>query len=100
MSKRSRAVWRIEIQQRFEVLYRRDVRGDLTEVEVTSIIQRLACRNLSEDEIVSASLRKPAKTSLLEPIVGLPSQGRHVVWIDHGLVYVATRWRAGEQLPD
>jgi aerobic-type carbon monoxide dehydrogenase small subunit (CoxS/CutS family) len=45
-------------------------RSDLTEREVATIVQHLACRCLNEDEIVEASLRAPQKTRLLEPSVG------------------------------
>jgi len=34
--------------------------GLLSEVEMKAVLQRLACRHLSDDEVVSASLRKNA----------------------------------------
>jgi hypothetical protein len=95
-----KAYWKIEVQKRFETTYSRYLSGDLTENEITVIIQRLACRHLSEEEIISASLRKPKKTSLLEAARGGPPHGtRAVIWIDHGTTYLASRWKADE-LPE
>ena len=71
-----KAYWKIEVQKRFETTYTRYLSGDLTENEITVIIQRLACRHLSEEEIISASLRKSKKTSLLEASRGGPPPRR------------------------
>jgi hypothetical protein len=71
--------------------------GHITEEEIVKIIQRLACKHPSEEEIISASLRKDKRTSLLEPLIGRPPQGlRTVILIDHGTE--ASYWRAGEVL--
>jgi hypothetical protein len=62
--------WRIERLDRLDVTYERFVPGNLSEDEVTAIIQRLACKHLSEDEIIGASLRRPRRTALLETLRG------------------------------
>jgi hypothetical protein len=73
----------------------------MSEEEIVTIVQRLACKHLSEAEIVAASLRKNKRTSLLEPLIGRPPQGlRTVISIGHGIEYRASYWRAGETLPD
>src|SRR3954468_14147872 len=41
--------------------------GSLSEAEITTILQRLAARDLSPREVISASLRSDRRTSLLEP---------------------------------
>ena len=93
--------WLIEGYERFDRVFQTRLPGHMSEDEVVIIIQRLACRHLSEAEIVSASLRKGKRTSLLEPLVGRPPQGhRTVISIDHGTEYRASYWRAGETLPD
>jgi hypothetical protein len=94
----AKSYWKIEVLDGFSVAFERYVRGDLTEAEITTILQRLACRNLNENEIISASLRRPARTALLEPVIGgPPSRGtRHTVFIQHDLTYMASCWRADE----
>ncbi len=42
------------------IFERRMPEGSLTEAEMKVVLQRLACRHLSDDEIVCASLRKKA----------------------------------------
>ena len=62
--------WRIEGYDSIELIFERDVPGNLSESEVLAMLQRLAARHLSPDEIVSASLRRGAKnrSELLDPI--------------------------------
>jgi hypothetical protein len=50
--------------------------------------------------IIGASLRKPHRTSLLEPIISQPGpQSRFSIFVSAGYDYIAGYWRAGEQLP-
>jgi hypothetical protein len=57
--------WRIEGYERFDRFFEIRLPGHMTEEEIVTIIQRLACKHLSEAEIVAASLRKSTRTSLL-----------------------------------
>jgi hypothetical protein len=89
--------WRIEGYKQFDRVFQTRLPGNMSESEIVTIIQRLACRHLSEEEIVQASLRKNRRTSLLEPLIGRPPNGhRTTISIDHGTDYVASYWRAGE----
>jgi len=93
--------WLIEGYERFDRFFQTRLPGHVTEEEIVTIIQRLACKHLTDAEIVSASLRKRKRTSLLEPLIGRPPQGlRTVISISHGTEYRASYWRAGETPPD
>jgi|ERR1700722_1004993 len=95
-----KSCWRIEGYERFDKFFETRLPGHMTEKEIVTIIQRLACKHLSEPEIVTASLRKNRRTPLLEPLIGRPPQGlRTVISIDHGIEYRASYWRAGETPP-
>jgi hypothetical protein len=63
-------VWQIKSWDGERPVFEREVAGNLTEPEVSAILQRLACRYLSDMEIIQASLRKgdPEYAPLLEPI--------------------------------
>ena len=66
--------WIIRGYDGLEKVYERRLPlGNLSEKEITSMLKRLAAQHLSEDEIVSASLRKNAKgyMALLEVSRGL-----------------------------
>jgi|SRR5579863_3780150 len=92
-----KSYWRIQRIDRFDVTFERFVAGNLSENEVTTIIQRLACKHLSEDEIIGASLRRPRRTALLETLRGgKPFGKRTTISIDHGITYMASYWRADE----
>ncbi len=93
--------WLVEGYERFDRIFQARLPGHMTDKELVTIIQRLTCKHLSEEEIVAASLRKGKRTSLLEPLIGRPPQGlRTVISISHGVEYRATYWRAGEKPPD
>jgi hypothetical protein len=49
-----------------KTVFRRRLSAGVSDKEVVAIIQRLACRTLSPDEIIGASLRRPHRTTLLE----------------------------------
>jgi hypothetical protein len=93
--------WLIEGYERFDRFFQTQLPGHMSDEEITTIIQRLACRHLSEAEIVAASLRKGKRTSLLEPLIGKAPHGlRTVISINHGTEYRASYWRADETPPD
>ncbi|MDP2620299.1 MAG: hypothetical protein Q8P46_08990 [Hyphomicrobiales bacterium] len=51
-------VWRVQGFNSSEKIFERDMPGDLSEAEISTVLQRLVCRHLSPDEIIRASLRK------------------------------------------
>jgi hypothetical protein len=76
---------RIECMNGFDVTYERFIPGNLSEDEVATIIQRLACKCLTEDEVIGASVRRPHRTALLETLRGGKPHGkRTTISIDHG----------------
>jgi hypothetical protein len=95
-----KAYWRIESIEGTNTIFRRTLPGNLSTDEIAIILQRLACRNLTPREIVSASIRKPRKSALLEYRVDGPPNGiRTMVWIPSIPNHIAGYWRADE-LPD
>jgi hypothetical protein len=82
--------WRITGYDGLEVIFERRVR--LRHVpDVVSLLQRLAARHLSEDEIIAASLRKSLEgyAPLLEPQVN--RGGPHAISVGENPYYVAKR---------
>jgi len=63
-------VWQIEGWDGDRLVFEREVAGNLTEPEVSAMLQRLTCRYLSDMEIIKASVRKgdPEYAPLLERI--------------------------------
>ena len=54
-------VWKIRGYDDLEPIFERTIAGgSLSEQEMTTLLQRLASRHLSDDEVVSASLRRNA----------------------------------------
>ena len=53
--------WRITGYLDQEVVFERSVSGALSERQLEQILMRLACRHLSDSEVVSASLRKESQ---------------------------------------
>jgi hypothetical protein len=90
--------WKIEGIDSTTVVFEAVLPGGYSKNEIKTILQRLACMNLTADEIVSASLRAPRRTSLLETKTASPPHGKRLtIWIDGGAVdYVAGYWRGGE----
>lgn len=87
-------IWRIEGIKSTTTVFRRDIPGHLSNDEVTRILQRLACKNLTENEIISASLRKRSRTALLEPVISSPPHGKRLtIWIGGLVDYIASAWR-------
>ena len=89
--------WMIEINHGHETVFRRHLPGALSEGEIATILQRLACRELSATEIIGASLRKPKRTNLLETSVAHPPNGkRTALWISLTSDFIAGRYSADE----
>ncbi len=63
-------VWHIEGFEGGTVIFESDMPGIMSLSEIETTLQRLVARNLSPDEIVSASLRKSARghSPLLERV--------------------------------
>ena len=63
-------VWQIKGWDGEGPVFEREVAGNLTEPEISAILQRLTCRYLSDMEIMQASVRKsdPEYAPLLERI--------------------------------
>lgn len=51
-------IWRIQKFDGADRVWEKHLPGDLTESEVSIAMQRLVCRNLSEEEILDSSLQK------------------------------------------
>ena len=83
MPRKPKRYWRIEIEERHEVVFRRKLPGNLTENEIGRILQRLACRDLSAAEIIACSRRKNWKTSLLRVSFDLSSKGQAPYRLSH-----------------
>ena len=90
--------WKIQGIHSTTVVFKGELPGGYSNGEITTILQRLACRHLTDEEIISASLRKGRRTSLLEAkTAGPPHGNRLTIWIDGTTVdYIAGYWRAGE----
>ncbi len=55
-------VWKIRGYAGLELIFEQSIAaGSLSEQEITALLQRLASRHLSDNEVVSASLRKNAR---------------------------------------
>ena len=63
-------IWQIRGFDGANQIFEGEMPGQMTESEISTTLQRLAARHLSEAEIVSASLRKraPSYVPLLERI--------------------------------
>jgi len=70
MMYRMAKVWKIRGWDGDKLIFEREVAGNLSEPEVSTMLQRLACRHLSDAEIIRASLRKndPDYAGLLERV--------------------------------
>jgi hypothetical protein len=95
----NRRFWRIEIDEKTNVVFRRLLPGHLTPNEIAVILQRLACRNLSRNEVVGASIRAPKRTALLDARFDGPPKGkRQMVWLPTFPHYIARLGLTGNNL--
>jgi hypothetical protein len=93
----NKGYWVIQITERFETVFRKRLPGNLSNQEISTILQRLAARNLSPGEVIAASVRKPKRTTLLEVRADGPPHGkRGMIWIPTFPDYTASFWRADE----
>ena len=89
--------WVIDINKGAETVFRKRLSGGLSTREITTIIQRLASRDLSPREVIAASIRKPRRTHLLEERVDGPPRGkRTMIWLPACPDYTASYWREDE----
>jgi hypothetical protein len=97
MPAQNKRYWVIEITRRFETVFRKRLAGNLSTQEVTTVLQRLASRDLSPREVIAASIRKPNRTTLLEVRVDGPPNGKRVmIWLPALRDYKASHWREDE----
>lgn len=84
-------VWLISGFESTESVYKHRIPlGFLSEAEVLLLLQRLASRHLSPDEVVSSSLREdaPGYTPLLEPMAD--RGGKYILRVGNDQWYTAT----------
>ena len=97
MAKRPKRFWRIEIEEGHVPVFRRILPGNLSENEVATLLQRLACRKLTANEIVGASLRAPKAAALLDVrFEHLPKAARPLIWLTTFPHFIASLWAADE----
>ena len=77
MPRKPKRYWRVEVEKRHEVVFRRRLPGNLTANEIGRILQRLACRELTAEEIVSSSRRGGWEASLLHLRYERPPKAAH-----------------------
>lgn len=100
MARKPKRYWRIEIEKRREVVFRRKLPGNLTVEKIAIILQRLACREFAAQTIIDNSQRKGWKTSLLRVSFERPPKGkRAMVYLTNFYGYVASLWLSSE-IPD
>jgi hypothetical protein len=99
MPRKPKRFWIVSIEERQKVVFRRRLPGNLSENEIAMLLQRLACRKLSANEIVNNSERGSKKSSLLE--VSFSQKGkRPLVWLTYSPLYTGSLWDAGEILDE
>jgi hypothetical protein len=83
------AVWKIEGWDSTRRIFELRAPGNLEPREVTRMLQRLACRDLSPQEIVSSSLRRNHKerANFLDPIC----RNGGTIHVGNNPYYVATK---------
>jgi hypothetical protein len=97
MPAQNKRYWVIEITRGFETVLRKRLPGSLSAQEVTTILQRLASRDLSPIEVIAASIRKPNRTPLLEAQVAGPPHGNMpTIWLPSSPDYRAGYWHEDE----
>src|ERR1700686_1505781 len=75
--------------------------GNLSENEITAIVQRLACRRLTDSGIVGVSLHKPKRSTLLEVTKGGGGpNARFTIFTSGAVDHIAAYWKTEEELPE
>lgn len=97
MRYRNKLYWVINITRGFDIVFQKRLAGSLSNKEIATILQRLASRDLSPREVISASIRKPERTSLLDVRVdGPPHCKRTLIWLPAFPDYKASHWHEDE----
>lgn len=96
MPAHNKRYWVIEITRRLEPVFRKQLAGNLSTQKITTILQRLASRDLNPSEVIAASIRNPDQTSCLDVRVDTPPNGRTMIWLPAFLDYKAGRWDEDE----
>ena|SRR5271166_2450887 len=77
MPAHNKRYWVIEITNRkLEPVFRKRLAGNLSTQKITTILQRLASRDLTPSEVIAASI-----TSSLDEQVHTPPNGRTTIWL-------------------
>lgn len=100
MSQDAKRVWKIVGYDGAEKLFEKVLPLEsLSEREMTALLQRLAAKCLTPDEIISASLRRNSKSyaALLEPRQqSRPASARFCISVGGAQYWVASVWSADE----
>ena len=82
--------WKIEGREGAELFWEQELPGSLGEKRIIELLQRLASRHLTEDEIVSCSL--PQKSSCYRPLLEpqIDAKGRGPICVGGNPFYFAT----------
>jgi hypothetical protein len=98
MPAHNKRYWVIEITRRLKPVFRKRLAGNLSTKKITTILQRLASRDLTPSEVIAASIRNPHQISRLEARVDTPSNGRTMIWLPALLGYKARHCREDDAL--
>lgn len=97
MPSSNKRYWVVEITKGFDTVFRKRLPGHMSNQEITTILQRLASRELSSEEVIAASIRKPKRTGLLDARVDGPPNGkRMMIWLPALNDYKASFWHEDE----
>ena len=95
MALHDKRYWVIEITKGFELVFRKRLAGNLSDKEVSTILQRLACKALSPGEVIAASVRRP--NHLLKVRVDRsPDYRRAMIWMPALPDFRASYWKQNE----
>ena len=84
--------WKIEGHDGLTKIFETTAPHVMSENEITTLLQRLACQHLTQLEIVAASLRSNLQgyTALLEPHVDSGTAGNFTILVGQSPHYTAT----------
>ena len=99
MSKKPKKYWRIQIEQQHEVVFRRWLPGRTSNQTIATILQRLACRDLSAQEIIASSMPTGSKVPLLDVrLENPPKAKRALIYLINLQGYMASLWLESEMV--
>lgn len=92
MSSRRKKYWVVEVTNHIETVLRKRLPGNLSKKAISTILQRLASRDLSPLEVIAVSI--PATQTLhLNVQISRPPQGkRTMIWLPAFPAYKAGYW--------